>query len=144
MKFTPIRLLVQAAKLSKKGDKRRSCYGGSGTAHCGFEEKHKEKPQKHPFAAVFGALAHLSHPLSYRKLRASVQFPTLISHIFRTFRPVFDAKLRLRTPILHQIPRLCSFQTRILHPILHPKGPVNTGGNRHGCRKCRRFLQNFF
>ena len=104
----------------------------------------RKSPQNIPLPLFSGALAHLQHPASYRKLGACVQFSPLISPTFRIFRPVFDAKLRLRTPILHQIPRLCSFQTRILHPILHPKGPVNTGGCGYGCRKCRRFLQNFF
>ena len=33
---------------------------------------------------------------------------------------------------------------QILHPILHPKSPVNTGHLRHGCRKCRLFFKNFF
>ena len=33
---------------------------------------------------------------------------------------------------------------RILHPILHPKMPINTGCLRCGCRKCRIFFKNFF
>ena len=33
---------------------------------------------------------------------------------------------------------------RILHPILHPKFLGNTTGFAYGCRKCRRFQQNFF
>ena len=33
---------------------------------------------------------------------------------------------------------------RILHPILHPKSFENTAGFSYGCRKCRRFQQNFF
>ena len=33
---------------------------------------------------------------------------------------------------------------RILHPILHPKLSVNTGGLRYWCRKCRRFSKTFF
>ena len=34
--------------------------------------------------------------------------------------------------------------TRILHPILHPKSPVNTGNLTPWCRKCRRFSKTFF
>ena len=33
---------------------------------------------------------------------------------------------------------------RILHPILHPKFPVNTEHSAPGCRKCRRFHENFY
>ena len=32
----------------------------------------------------------------------------------------------------------------ILHPILHPKSPVNTEILGYGCRKCRIFSENFF
>ena len=32
----------------------------------------------------------------------------------------------------------------ILHPILHPKSPVNTEILGYGCRKCRIFFQNIF
>ena len=35
-------------------------------------------------------------------------------------------------------------ENAILHPILHPKSPVNTGILGYGCRKCRIFFQNFF
>ena len=35
-------------------------------------------------------------------------------------------------------------ENAILHPILHPKSPINTGRLGHGCRKCRIFFQNFF
>ena len=34
--------------------------------------------------------------------------------------------------------------TYILHPILHPKMPANTGYLGYGCRKCRIFSKNFF
>ena len=32
----------------------------------------------------------------------------------------------------------------ILHPILHPKSPINKGDFKDWCRKCRRKTQNFF
>ena len=32
----------------------------------------------------------------------------------------------------------------ILHPILHPKSPVNTEILGYGCRKCRIFSKNFW
>ena len=32
----------------------------------------------------------------------------------------------------------------ILHPILHPKMPANTGCLGYGCRKCRFLFKNFF
>ena len=35
-------------------------------------------------------------------------------------------------------------ENAILHPILHPKLPVNTGYSGYGCRKGRIFFQNFF
>ena len=37
-----------------------------------------------------------------------------------------------------------TLRARILHPILHPKSLENTTGFVCGCRKCRRFRQNFF
>ena len=83
-----------------------------------------------------------------------IRYPIANSERVCSFRPSYPTYFARFAPFLMQncdcehqsytkIPRWCSFQTRILHPILHPKGPVNTGGNRHGCRKCRRFLQNF-
>ena len=52
------------------------------------------------------------------------------------------------------LPLFCAFlqekrgyptpENAILHPILHPKSPVNTGILGYGCRKCRIFFQNFF
>ena len=44
------------------------------------------------------------------------------------------------TQILHQSYIL----HQNLHPILHPKLPVNTGGLGRGCRKCRIFSKTFF
>ena len=44
------------------------------------------------------------------------------------------------TQILHQSYIL----HQNLHPILHPKLPVNTGGFGRGCRKCRIFSKTFF
>ena len=35
-------------------------------------------------------------------------------------------------------------ENAILHPILHPKLPVNTGYSGYGCRKCMIFSKNFF
>ena len=35
-------------------------------------------------------------------------------------------------------------QGEILHPILHPKLPGFIGVSHPGCRKCRRFSENFF
>ena len=35
-------------------------------------------------------------------------------------------------------------ENAILHPILHPKSPINTGRLGHGCRKCRIFSKTFF
>ena len=35
-------------------------------------------------------------------------------------------------------------ENAILHPILHPKLPVNTEYSGYGCRKCMIFFQNFF
>ena len=51
-----------------------------------------------------------------------------------------QGKAELWAPNLHQSYIL----HLILHPILHPKSPINTGRLGHGCRKCRIFSENFF
>ena len=51
-----------------------------------------------------------------------------------------QGKAELWAPNLHQSYIL----HLILHPILHPKSPINTGRLGHGCRKCRIFSKTFF
>ena len=72
-------------------------------------------------------------------------------HTFRSWCPKTDLNRAVSLCIL---PLFCAFlqekrgyptpENAILHPILHPKSPVNTGILGYGCRKCRIFFQNIF
>ena len=66
----------------------------------------------------------------------SCSFPMYLARFqthFAAFSIVLSRKRGYPTP-----------RKAILHHILHPKSPVNTGILGYGCRKCRIFFQNIF
>lgn len=63
----------------------------------------------------------------------SLCFRQETTSIFRFFLRCFAREMRYPAP-----------GTSILHPILHPKLPVNTGSLECECRKCSFFSKTFF
>ena len=85
-----------------------------------------------PHGNAVGRARHsvLSHTSKREKTNLNRAVPLCILLLFCAF---LQEKRGYPTP-----------ENAILHPILHPKSPVNTGILGYGCRKCRIFSENFF